>query len=181
MSSKITVKELHAECKAKGIKGYSRMRKAELLKVCRKKKPTRSYLEDQCKRKCLPNYKNKSYDELSDYCMQPVDENLGCDVDVGYYASKYKGKVKTGKDGKNYISLPFFNVDGTARYQWEPMSNVPVMLDIKGKNGKCEKQTCICTKYNPPSKSKTCATAKKLSKKKRSYVAGKVYAEKAEK
>jgi uncharacterized protein YdcH (DUF465 family) len=40
-----TVVELRAECKRKGIKGYSKMRKVELLKLCRSAKGKKIYIK----------------------------------------------------------------------------------------------------------------------------------------
>lgn len=51
MSKKYTVKELKKICKEKGIKGYSKLRKAELLKYCLKKQETKKKIKQEIKRK----------------------------------------------------------------------------------------------------------------------------------
>ena len=68
-----TVKQLKAECKRKGIKGYSKLKKSELILHCsvsdaRKKKITVKELRQQCKKLKIKGYSKWKKAELMKNC-----------------------------------------------------------------------------------------------------------------
>ena len=70
---KYTVKELKAECKRKGIKKYSKLKKAELILHCSvadaiKKKITVKELRQQCKKLKIKGYSKWKKSELMKNC-----------------------------------------------------------------------------------------------------------------
>ncbi len=76
---KLNVKQLKAECKKKGIKGYSKMKKAELQKNClgtkqAKKQAMKSMtikqLKAECKRKGIKGYSKMRKAELQKKCLE---------------------------------------------------------------------------------------------------------------
>ncbi len=82
--SKVTVKSLKAICKKNGVKGYSKMKKPELLRRCKaqvnktvveykKKSPVKNYtikqLKDMCKKKGIKGYSKMKKSELMKHCF----------------------------------------------------------------------------------------------------------------